>query len=66
MVMEHKLETSRLHLRPCSLADVTPLHALWTNKSVRHFLFDERIIPTDEARSFVEASLDSFARQFGG
>jgi ribosomal-protein-alanine N-acetyltransferase len=40
--------------------DLQIIHQLWTNDHVRHFLFDNRIIPIDEARSFVETSLTSF------
>lgn len=59
--MRHKLETSRLWLQPCRLEDLERAHALWTNDRVRHFLFDDRRISPEEARSFVEASLADFA-----
>ena len=36
------------------------VHELWTNSGVRHFLFDDRVIPLDEARSLVEQSVRSF------
>jgi ribosomal-protein-alanine N-acetyltransferase len=40
--------------------DLQIIHQLWTNDHVRHFLFDDRIISLDEARTFVERSLTSF------
>ena len=64
--MNPLLSTTRLDLRPVQIGDVEVVHALWTNSDVRHFLFDERMIPLDEARSIVEQSLLSFQeRGFG-
>ena len=60
--MRHELETSRLRLRPCRVEDLGRAHELWTEEGVRRFLFDGRAISTDEARSFVEASVASFGR----
>jgi RimJ/RimL family protein N-acetyltransferase len=59
--MRRVLETTRLQLQPCRIEDVELAHALWTNERVRRFLFDERVISQDEARSFVEASVANFA-----
>lgn len=61
--MEHELETTRLRLQPCRVEDVELAHELWTNDGVRRFLFDDRVISVDEARSFVEASLTNFEQQ---
>ena len=58
------LETSRLQLRPCQIEDIQLVHALWTNDRVRYFLFDNRVISSDEARSHIEDSLTSF-EQYG-
>lgn len=60
--MRHELETSRLRLRPCRVEDSGRAHGLWTVEGVRRFLFDGRAISTDEARSFVEASVEGFER----
>lgn len=62
VTMKRELETGRLRLRPCRAEDDKPVHALWTNERVRHFLFDGRVISPDEARSHVEGSLLSFER----
>lgn len=64
LTMRRELETTRLWLRPCRIEDVEIAYDLWTNKHVRRFLFDDRVISLDEARSFVEASLTNF-EQFG-
>ena len=58
--MSRVLTTTRLELRPVQIGDVEVAHELWTERDVRHFLFDEREIPVDEARSFVEQSLRTF------
>ena len=58
--MEQLLTTQRLELRPAQIGDIELIHHLWTNKDVRHFLFDDRVISLDEARSLVEQSLLSF------
>lgn len=64
--MDQLLTTARLALRPVQITDIELVHELWTNSDVRHFLFDERVIPLDEARSIVEQSLLSFQeRGFG-
>src|SRR5262249_28307082 len=53
--------TPRLQLRPCALTDVDELCVLWRDPTVRRFLFDDRVLPTDEVRQHVQASIDSFA-----
>ena len=58
--MNNGLTTPRLELRPVQIGNVELVHELWTNSGVRHFLFDDRVIPLDEARSLVEQSVRSF------
>lgn len=60
--MNFELITKRLQLRPCQLTDLINLHRLWINDQIRYFLFDNRIISLDEARSFIETSTASFAQ----
>lgn len=60
--MKLEIETERLRLTPCRLEDLNEIHALWTNDKVKYFLFDNRTISLEESRSFVEASLDNFAK----
>lgn len=58
------LHTQRLSLRQCQIDDLDSLHQLWIEADIRRFLFDDRQISKDEARSFVEASIVSF-RNYG-
>lgn len=60
------LATSRLTLRPATLDDLAPLHAIFTDARVRRWLFDDRVVSEAAAREIVEASIASFAgRGFG-
>jgi ribosomal-protein-alanine N-acetyltransferase len=54
------IRTARLMLRPISSADTPSLHALWTNKEVRRYLWDNRIIPVDVVETIIEASTAYF------
>jgi [ribosomal protein S5]-alanine N-acetyltransferase len=64
--MKQVLETTRLQLRPCQQDDLQRIYLIWINSSVRRFLFDDRVISLDEARSFVESSSGDFERhQYG-
>ena len=58
--MNQVLTTTRLELRPVQIGDVELVHELCTDTHIRHFLFDERVIPLEEARSIVEQSVRSF------
>jgi RimJ/RimL family protein N-acetyltransferase len=59
--MSHLLRTERLSLRPCQISDLDAIHQLWTEADVRRFLFDDRQITTEEAKSFIEISVMNFA-----
>ena len=59
--MSHLLRTEHLSLRPCYVGDLDAVHQLWTESDVRRFLFDDRQISVEEAKSFIETSLVSFA-----
>ena len=59
--MSHLLRTERLSLRPCQMSDLDATHQLWTEADVRRFLFDDRQITNEEAKSFIETSVMSFA-----
>ena len=59
--MSHLLRTERLSLRPCQMSDLDAIHQLWTEADVRRFLFDDRQITNEEAKSFIETSVMSFA-----
>jgi [ribosomal protein S5]-alanine N-acetyltransferase len=55
------LHTNRLRLRPYRPDDLEALHSMWTEAGVRRFLFDDREPSREDARSFVDASMASFA-----
>jgi len=55
-----RLETARLLLRPCTADDLDALHRLWTDPEVRRYLFDDRIIPREQAAAMIQSSLASF------
>jgi RimJ/RimL family protein N-acetyltransferase len=61
--MTHLLYSDRLHLRPCQIDDLDFLHKLWNDPDVRRFLFDDRIISHEEARSFLDLSTASFTNR---
>lgn len=62
--MSSLIETNRLQLRPCQVNDLAEIYALWRNDRIRYFLFDNRVISIDAARSFVTESLQNF-QQYG-
>ena len=51
-----------MRLQPCRMEDLEVVYKLWTDEHVRQFLFDDKVITIDEARSFVEASQENFAK----
>jgi len=51
-----ELRTARLSLVPLVAADVLPLHALWTSRGVRRYLWDDEAISLDETQAIVEES----------
>lgn len=57
------IETGRLLLRPFSLVDVDDLHQLWIEPGVRRYLWDDEVIPREQAASIVEKSLALFEAQ---
>lgn len=59
--MSHLLRTERLSLRSCQMSDLDAVYQLWNEADVRRFLFDDRHISVEEAKSFIETSVESFA-----
>jgi [ribosomal protein S5]-alanine N-acetyltransferase len=58
--------TPRLRLRPATAADVDALHALWTEPAVRRFLWDDVVIPRQQAAAAVAGWMaDAETRQLG-
>ena len=60
------IETSRLLLRPFATDDVDALHAHWTDREVRRYLWDGDKLSRARAAQLIDDSLASFsARRFG-
>jgi RimJ/RimL family protein N-acetyltransferase len=59
--MKGLLHTARLDLRPCQVSDLNSVYQLWTDADVRRFLFDDREISYEEARSLIETSAANFS-----
>lgn len=60
------LTTNRLCLCPLDMPDAQALHELWTNKEVRRYLWDNRIIPMETVHTIIEASRAYFAETGSG
>jgi ribosomal-protein-alanine N-acetyltransferase len=61
-----QIETARLRMRPFARDDVEALHRLWTDPQVRKYLWDDIVIPREQAVEVVESSIASFEqRGFG-
>lgn len=55
------LETSRLVLRPFVPQDLDLLHALFTQRDVRRFLWDDLVVSRETVAALIAASLASFS-----
>ncbi|MCP5180206.1 MAG: GNAT family N-acetyltransferase [Pseudomonadales bacterium] len=60
------LTTARLLLRPIGPDDASALHVLWTNKEVRRYLWDNRILPLDAVHTIISDSAAYFDRTGSG
>lgn len=58
--MLREIETARLRLRPVTLADLNTLHELWIDPGVRRYLWDDEVIPIEQAASAIETSMALF------
>ncbi len=58
--MLHEIETARLRLRPFTPDDVDNFHRLLIDPEVRKYLCDDKVIPREQAVSFIDTSLASF------
>ena len=64
--MNDTLICERLILTPLGSSDLVALHELWTEASVRHFLWDGQVIPLERTREIAETNARLFAdRLFG-
>ncbi len=53
---DFRLSSERFDLRPIASADATPLHELWTEESVREFLWDGEAIPFEQTQGVIVES----------
>lgn len=61
--MQHLVLTSaRTALRPLGLHDISAMHALWTDPSVRKYLWDDVVITEQRAADVLAATETDFAR----
>lgn len=56
-----ELRTERLRLRPYQLEDIDALHALWTDRDVRRYLWDNEVISRERAAATVTSSMQDWA-----
>lgn len=62
MTRQQRLAAERLDLIPFASEHLETLHGLWTDPEVRRYLWDDRIISSEEAAEVIEASDASFKR----
>jgi RimJ/RimL family protein N-acetyltransferase len=62
-IMPIALRTERLRLEPAEPSDRTALHRLWTDREVRRFLWDDRLIDLATVDGVLERSSASFAAE---
>jgi ribosomal-protein-alanine N-acetyltransferase len=60
MTTDFHLSTQRLYLAPAGALDLAVLHTLFTDASVRRYLFDEAIIPFTQTEEILQTSLNTF------
>ena len=58
--MSREIKTPRLRLRPVTGADLNAIHRLWIDPGVRKYLWDDEVIPIDQAASAIETSQSLF------
>jgi len=63
--MQPSISTSRLTLRPAEREDFPYLHGLWSESLVRRYLFDDRYVSLELARSVLETCLEGKERGTG-
>jgi [ribosomal protein S5]-alanine N-acetyltransferase len=53
-----ELSTVRLVLRPIARDDADALHELWTNKEVRRYLWENRVLPLEAVHGIIASSVE--------
>ena len=52
-----QLETARLTMRPFAVSDVDEIHRIWIDPGVRKFLWDDEVIPREQAAAVIADSM---------
>ncbi len=60
------LITARLRLSPLAPTDAGDMRALWNNREVRRYLWDDRIMPEGTVRALIDDSTAFFQRYGSG
>lgn len=55
-----KIDTGRLILEPVSTSGIDKIYAIFTDETVRRYLFDDTILSLSQIQSFIEDSIRSF------
>lgn len=61
-----EIETERLKLRPLSMDDLEVMHKIWVDPGVRKYLWDDEVIPLEQASSVIEESVALFEKNGSG
>ncbi|MEJ2131792.1 MAG: GNAT family N-acetyltransferase [Gammaproteobacteria bacterium] len=56
-----EITTDRLKILPVAAEDIDALHALWTDREMRRYIFADLIIPREQVEAMVAASNSMFA-----
>lgn len=66
MVEDTTLKTQRLTLKPVAESDLQTLFSIFTNESVRQYLFDNEILPEAQIIDFIKVSENTFREKSYG
>src|SRR5262249_62007705 len=58
--MDREIRTTRIVLRPITIADLDELHRVWTDPEMRRFIWDGVAISRDDAAQLIARSTDYF------
>ena len=66
MAAPHRIRTKHLSLDPLLVSDLNEVHALWSEESVREFLWDSTSITRERSRALLLENEARFERQHYG
>lgn len=56
----YKLDTDRLYLEPLAATDLSTLHYILTDESVRKYLCDNQVIPFSRSAEILDTAMETF------